>query len=137
MIEKYLGSKYKRRFYSFTLLSVALPAIVVAINSIEGLNDGASNVAVSLLSMATVIVTGIMSTMKARESWVRNREYAERAKSEIFDCIMKIGEYEDEETADGEILLAERLEELYMEERGQWKKLRGDNSEKQEEKETC
>lgn len=126
----YSAYKYKRRFYSFTLLSVALPAIVVAINSIESLNDNASNVAVSLLSMATVIVTGIMSTMKARESWVRNREFAERAKSEIFNCIMKIGEYE--EAKNEEALLAVRLEELYMEERGQWKKLRGGNLEKQE-----
>lgn len=126
----YSAYKYKRWFYSFTLLSVALPAIVVAINSIESLNDNASNVAVSLLSMATVIVTGIMSTMKARESWVRNREFAERAKSEIFNCIMKIGEYE--EAKNEEALLAVRLEELYMEERGQWKTLRGGNLEKQE-----
>lgn len=118
----YSAYKYKRRFYGFTFLSISLPAVVVALNSIENIKGDTTNVVISLLSMITVIVTGFMSTMKARESWIRNREYAERAKNEIFSCLMEIGEYEKENT--GEKLLSLKLEELYMEEQGQWKKIR-------------
>lgn len=124
----YSAYKYKRRFYGLTILSIGLPAGVVALNSIEAFKGDSVNVAVSFLSMATVIVTGIMSTMKARESWIRNREYAERAKNEIFNCIMRIEEYKDNDGR--EEMLAKRLEELYMEERGMWKKLRGADSAK-------
>lgn len=127
----YSAYKYKRRFYSFTFLSVSLPALVVALNSIEIIQGVAINVVISLLSMATVIVTGVMSTMKARESWIRNREYAERAKKEIFACLMGIGKYEQGVEV-REKLLAQKLEELYMEEQGQWKKTRSSEDSSQE-----
>lgn len=124
----YSAYKYKRRFYSLTVLSVLLPAVTVTINSIDSIPEDVVSISVSLLSMVTVVVTGVMSTMKARESWVRNREYAERAKTEISNCLMGTGIYDapkdNQIVADNERKLAERLEELYAEEQGKWKELR-------------
>lgn len=125
----YSACKYKRRFLFFTFLSIALPAIIVMLNSMKFLEADMVSIAVSLLSTITIVVTGIMNTLKANETWIRNREYAERAKAEIFNCIMGIGDYKaagenQDIIAANERKLAERLEALFAEERGQWKDLR-------------
>lgn len=123
----YGAYKYKRRYYLLTFLSVSLPAVIVAINSSELLQGDISDTTVSFLSMATVIVSGIMGTMKSKESWVRYREYAESAKQEIFNCVMEIGEYDESKKNDSdwrEKKLALNLENLYSQESGQWKTLR-------------
>lgn len=104
------------------------PAIVVGVNSMNISDNNVITILISMLSVFTVIVTGILSTMKAKESWIRNREYAERAKMEIFNCVMEMGEYKkttnSEERIENERQLAERLEALFAEERGAWKSLR-------------
>lgn len=124
----YSAYKYRRIFYILTFLSIMFPAIVVGVNSMNISDNNVITILISMLSVFTVIVTGILSTMKAKESWIRNREYAERAKMEIFNCVMEMGEYKkttnSEERIENERQLAERLEALFAEERGAWKSLR-------------
>ena len=71
----YGAQKYKKRYYLFTWLTVVLPALVVFFNSFERGQNPALRAAVSLCSLAVAVVSGISGSVKARESWVRYRQY--------------------------------------------------------------
>lgn len=125
----YSAYKYKRRFYILTILSVILPALVSILNNTQFAEKEEIDIVISVISLVIVIVAGLTNTIKAKESWIRNREFAEMAKSEIFKCVMEIGVYADivGETGDSkkkEKLLAEQLENIFQHERGEWKMFR-------------
>lgn len=128
----YGAYKYKRRFYILTTLSVALPALVSILNNTQLAEEECINIVISVVSLVIVIIAGLTNTIKAKESWIRNREFAEMAKSEIFKCVMEIGVYADivEKTGDvkgKEKRLAEELENIFQHERGEWKMIRSQN----------
>lgn len=120
----YGAYKYKRRHYTLLVLSIFFPAAVAAISGSTLFDEDLSNKIVPLLSMSAVIVSGIFSSFKAKESWSRYREYAEKAKNEIFCYAMGLEEYATMQETERQKLLAENMEDLFLEERKQWKELR-------------
>lgn len=121
----YGAYKYKKIHYILLILSILFPAAVTAISGSTLLNETLSSKMIPLLSMLAVIVSSIFNSFKAKESWSRYREYAEKAKKEIFSFAMKIGDYENRCQEEREKILADNMETLFQEERTQWKELRG------------
>lgn len=121
----YGSDKYKRIYKSLVFLSILLPALIAMMNGNAFFKGDTNKLVIALLSMLSVIVTGVLGSAKAKESWVRYREYAERAKREIFLAVMQIGEYSSlSDCEEKEKKLAEELEKLYLEESGRWRELR-------------
>ncbi len=117
----YGAQKYKRRYYLFTWLTVALPALVVFLNSFGSSQNMTVRAAVSLCSLAAAVVSGIAGSVKAKESWVRYRKYCERVKRELFLYSM---EKTEGDVREKEIKLAKKLEEIYKQEGVNWGELR-------------
>lgn len=120
----YGAYKYKRIHYILLILSIFFPAAVTAISGSSLFSEALSSKMVPLLSMSAVIVSGIFSSFKAKESWARYRVYAECSKKEIFSFAMKIGDYENKGQEECEKILANNMETLFLEERTQWKEQR-------------
>lgn len=123
----YGAYKYKRIHYTLLILSIFLPAAVTALSGGTLFDVDFNNRIIPILSMSAVIVSGLFSSFKAKESWARYRKYAERAKNEIFCFVMEIEDYEDHDKKDNskrEKLLAERMENLFLEENKLWQEMR-------------
>ncbi len=119
----YGAQKYKRRYYLFTWLTVALPALMVFLNSFESSQDMTVRAAVSLCSLTIAVVSGIAGSVKTRESWVRYRKYCEWVKRELFLYSMA---KEEGNVQEKEKKLAEKLEQIYKQEGVNWGELRED-----------
>lgn len=116
------AKKYKRRYHILTGLSVFFPAAITVFTNLKLGNNIYIQVLVSLCSMAMAVLTGISGSMKAKESWIRYRMYCERVKKELVCYQLKMQPYN---SADREQHLAQKLEDIYADERQEWEQMRG------------
>ena len=114
-------AKFYKWFYTVCFgISISIPAVAAALQFMDGT---VWKVIVVMLMGSVTISTGLIKGLKVREKWEHYRCHCETAKHEIFCCLMGLTPY-DRDKAEREKLLAERLEEMIVNETGEWRVIR-------------
>lgn len=113
---------YKHAYYGLTFATIVLPTLVPVVYVFSGKDFSSVQFIVSLLSAFSAISAGILATANIRDNWISYRSNCELLKEEVFQYLMKAGEYHDLDDEGREQCFINQLSKLYREETIVWKK---------------
>lgn len=114
---------YKRFFYSFSIVSLTLNAMIPIINQLNNYS-----IWVTIISSVVFVITGILTLVNFKDVWYRYRVTSEIIKAECMKLNCKIGEYENDNR---ERIFLKKFEEILSDERNLWINSRFNNQDKE------
>ena len=111
--------RYKRYFYSLSIISIILPLIISSVNILGASWENEVRIVTTIASAIVSMVTGLLTFTKCGEKWTLYRSTIEMIKSELTLFWTKTPVPDENDLAN----LTYRLEEIMNKEHSRWKKM--------------
>ena len=111
--------RYKRYFYSLSIISIILPLIISSVNILGASWENEVRIVTTIASAIVSMVTGLLTFTKCGEKWTLYRSTIEMIKSELTLFWTKTPVPDEKDLAN----LTYRLEEIMNKEHSRWKKM--------------
>ena len=115
---------YKQWFYVISGLNLVLNASISVLIQVGGSGSGKSfqgiGIVISTLSNLMLVLSGILSLFRMRDSWYRYRKYAEALKLEQIRFLGNSEIYRDKTLKEKSAVFTDQIYWLFMEEQSQW-----------------
>lgn len=111
--------RYKRYFYSLSIISIILPLIISSVNILGDSWENEVRIVTTIASAIVSMVTGLLTFTKCGEKWTLYRSTIEMIKSELTLFWTKTPVPDEKDLAN----LTYRLEEIMNKEHSRWKKM--------------
>lgn len=111
--------RYKRYFYTLSIISIILPLIISSINILGGVYESQVRIITTIASAGVSFITGMLTFTKCGEKWTLYRSTIELIKSELTLYWTKTPDSDGKDLAN----LVYRLDEIMNKEHNSWKKI--------------
>lgn len=121
------ANKFKKIYYIFSIIGIALPATVPIINSVFECTGFHCDIIITVISVMTSVAASILTLLKAQEKWIHYRNVAEILQTELSLYVGEVGDYKYNNKNETFI---RKIETIMSDEHAKWQEMYKNESKK-------